>query len=340
MDRFDKYARSPQAALRQMIDGYRVSQLICVAAELGIADLLKEGPRHYEDLATATNTTPRALWRVLRALSSIGVFAQAGADRFALTALAEVLRTGVPGSQRSWARVTLGQLYPVWARLDHNVRTGETAFDHLHGVNVWQHRDQDGNAGQVFNEAMSAFAAMTSRAVLGSYDFSAFRTVVDVGGGNGTLEAALLEGQPQLRAVLLDLPTAIENARSSLAAAGVADRCELVEGSFFDSVPPGGDIYILSRVLHDWQDEQAMQILRHTREAMKPQCKLLIVERIMDSQNPDAEVALSDISMMVMNGGRERSEREFRVLLESTGFELARVVATQSPVQLIEAIAL
>jgi hypothetical protein len=325
------------AAMRQMIDGYRVSQLICVAAELGIADLLKGAPRHYEDLARATGSRPDALHRLLCALAGLGVFARLPGGHFSLNALAESLVGDAPGSLRAWAIASGGHWYGAWGHLRHTVKTGETAFKHVNGVDAWLGREQDPVAGRAFNDAMSTFAALTACAVTECYDFSRFRTVIDVGGGQGTLLAAILEAAPATRGILLDLEPAIKGARALLQRAELAHRCELVAGSFFDGVPAAGDAYVLSRVIHDWDDEDAIRILGNVRRAMKEEGKLIVIERIMDPDIPGAEVALSDVNMMVMNGGRERSVSEFRRLLGAAGFELLQTIVTPAVVNIIEA---
>jgi hypothetical protein len=331
-------ASSP-AILKEMIDGYRVSQLIYVAADLGIADLLKDGPRRCGELATATGSNPHALHRVLLALSSVGVFSRVSGDRFALNSVAECLQTGVPGSLRATARVSGSQLYPAWGYLRHTIRTGETAFDRLHGVDAWKCREQDAESARAFNDAMSEVAAHIARAVLEACDLSRFRTIVDIGGGQGTLMIAILKANPAARGILLDLASAIKDAKLLMEEAGLAERCELVSGSFLDFVPPGGDGYVLSRVIHDWNDDLALRILGNVRRVVREGQKLLIIERVVDAERTSAETALSDVNMLVMNGGRERTETEFRGLLNSAGFDLGRIVPTRSLVHIIEAVA-
>jgi hypothetical protein len=330
---------SNHAAMRELLDGYRVSQLVCVAAELGIADLLNEGPKHYAELARATASNADALHRLLRALCALGVFSRMDDGRFGLNALAECLRSDVPGSLRGWALAASGQCYNAWGHLGYTVRTGETAFDFVNGTDAWKRRIQDPVAGRAFNDAMSAIAAVTAGAVLEVCDFSRFEIIVDVGGGQGTLIAAILETALGTRGVLFDLAPAIETARPLMAKAGLAHRCELITGNFFESVPGGGDAYILCRVIHDWNDQNAVQILSNVRRPMNERQKLLIIERIMDLQSLNAETTLSDVNMLVMNGGRERTEAEFERLLHSAGFDIVSIIPTRSLVHIIEAVA-
>jgi hypothetical protein len=330
---------TPQATLRQLIEGYRATQLIFVAAELGIADLLADGPKHYAEIASATRTDAPTLFRLLRALASAGVFASVDGDLFALNPLADCLRTGVAGSLRPWAILNGGRLYTTWAQLDHSVATGDAAFDHLHGMSVWEHRKRNQEEGRIFHDAMAANVTHVARSVVDAYDFSRFGTLVDVGGGTGALIQAVLTANPKPLGIVFDVLAAVREAAASLARAGLTDRCKLVEGNFFESVPAGGDAYILSRILHDWHDEHSIDILNTTRRAMTAGSTLLIIERVLEALNPTAEATHSDIHMLVMTGGRERTATEFQTLLAAANFELARVIPTGSPVYIIEAVA-
>lgn len=329
---------TPQATLRQLIDGYRVSKMICVAAELGIADLLAGGPKHYAEIATATSTDAPTLFRLLRALASVGVFAPLDGDRFALTPMAECLQIGVTGSLQPWA-VLSGRLYQTWTDLNHSVVTGDPAFDHLHDMSVWEYRERNPEEGRIFHDAMTANTTLVARSVVSAYNFSKFGTLVDVGGGKGALIQAVLMANPKLLGILFDVPAAVREAAASFARAGLTDRCQRLEGSFFESVPAGGDAYILSRILHDWHDDQAIQILKTTRGAMTGASTLLIIERVLDAQNPSIDATHTDIHMLVMTGGRERTAAEFQMLLAASNFELVRVIPTGSPVHIIEAVA-
>ena len=327
-----------QTTLRQMIDGYRISKIICVAAELGLADQLASGPKHYAELAAASGTNAQALYRLLRALSSAGVFEQIGEQRFALNPRGALLRKDAPGSLRAWA-IFSNRMYRSWAELGHSIATGETAFDHLHGMDVWTYRDQHRDEGRVFNDAMSAHVAFVAQAIATAYDFSRFATIVDVGGGQGVLLAAILQANPRVRGILFDVPGAIREARSLFEPAGLAARCRLAEGSFFESVPGDGDAYILSRVLHDWNDDQVSKILKTMRRSMNDKATLLIVERALEQQNPALDATLSDLNMMVQNGGRERTTTEFDELLTTGSFKLIRCIPGPLPFQILEAVA-
>ena len=331
---------TPNAALRQLIEGYRTSQMIFVAAELGIADLLVDGPKHYAEIATATRTDAPTLFRLLRALASVGVFARVDEDRFALNRLTDCLLTGVAGSLRPWAVLNGRRLYTTWAHLGHSIATGDTAFDHLHGVGVWEYRERDPEEGRVFHDAMAANITHVARSVVNAYNFSRFGTLVDVGGGKGALIQAVLMANPKLLGIVFDVPAAVREAAASFAHTGLTNRCKLLEGSFFEAVPAGGDAYILSRILHDWRDDQAIKILNITRRAMTLGSTLLVIERVMEAQNPSVEATQSDIHMLVMTGGRERTAVEFHTLLTASNFEFVRVIPTDSPMQIIEAVAI
>ena len=327
---------TPYATLRQLIDGYRMSQMICVAAEFGIADLLADGPKHYAEIAGTTRTDASTLCRFLRALASMGIFARLDGDCFALTPLADCLRTGVPGSVRPWAIHSGRLLYDTWTHLNHSIATGDTAFDHLHGMSVWEYRERNPEEGRLFHDAMAANTTIVSRSVVDAYDFSRFETLVDVGGGKGALIQAILTANPKLRGILFDVKAAIDKAAALFENAGL-DRCRFMAGNFFDSVPEGGNAYMLSRILHDWHDDQADQILKVIRRAMRDASTLLVVERVLHAQNPSIEATHSDLHMLVMVGGRERTAAEFQTLLAASGFELVRVIPTGSPPHIVEA---
>ncbi len=322
------------ARMREMIDGYRLSQAIFVAAELGIADWVGEGVAHFEALAAATETDPPSLLRLLRALASAGMLDDNGDGNFVLAPLGRLLQQGAEGSLYGWARLS-ASLYPPWGGLLGAVRTGKQAFDDVHGKSRWQHLSDCAADSRTFNEAMAEGSALIARCLLDCGDLSRFQTIVDVGGGEGALIEAILDAHPQSRGVLFDRPEAICDARPRL-----AGRCRFVEGSFFDGVPQGGDAYLLSRVLHDWNDDRAAAILRSTRRAMARGASLFVIERIIEPAHPSAEASLSDLSMMVMNGGRERTRAEFDHLLASAQFKLARVAPTPTRFQIIEAAAL
>jgi hypothetical protein len=272
-------------------------------------------------------------------LASVGVFADDGQGRFAQTPLSETLRTDTPGSLRALAMVELGQEhYPAWGNLMHSVKTGEIAFDNLFKQNAWEYYARNPEDASNFNKSMKGLTEMVNEAVLSAYGFSGVNKVVDVAGGTGGLISAILKTNPKMRGVLFDLPHVIAEAGPLLDAAGVRERCETSSGDFFESVPAGGDAYVMKWIIHDWDDAKSKVILENIRKAMNENGKLLLIETVVPEGNqPDLSKFL-DLTMMVMTGGRERTEAEFKSLLAASGFKLMRVIRTASPVSVIEAV--
>ena len=334
----DAGASPPRATLLQMMTGYWVSQALYVAAKLGIADLLADGPVDCEDLAAATNTHAPSLQRVLRALASVGVFTEVSPGSFALTPLAELLRTETPGSMSALAIMYAEEQYRAWGELLHSVRTGEMAFDHQFGMGYFEYLGQHPEADRVFNEAMTGWTQQLVGAVVDTYDFSPFHTVVDVGGGYGALLATILRNNPGTRGILFEQPHVISSAEEELVAAGVADRCTFVGGDFFVEVPAGGDAYVLSQILHDWDDERCVAILGQCRQAMPGHGKLLVVELVLPAGDEPSLGKWLDLHMLVLLGGRERTATEYDALFRAAGFKLARVVPTSPGPSVVEAI--
>jgi len=334
----EKTIQSPATRLRNLLN-YDTTQMLYVAAKLGIADQLGSGPRHADELAAAVGAHPRALYRVLRALSHVGVFAEDDQRNFRLTPMAELLRADAPGSLRAFA-LSYGESWwwTPWGRLLENVRTGKTAFDQAMGQGLFEYLAQHPDAAAIFNANMTSMTARELPEIVTTYDFGGEGVLVDVGGGHGALVSAILQAGGRAKAVLFDQPAVIDGARAHLAAAGVADRCTLVAGSFFESIPPGGDTYTLKDIIHDWDDERAVAILRNCRRAMAMNAKLLLIERVLPSDGEPAIGKMIDVTMMVQTGGLERTEEEYRVLLEQAGFGLRRVVFTHSAASVLEAI--
>jgi hypothetical protein len=328
----------PPVALVQMLTGYWVSQALYVAAKLGIADLLKDGPKSSDELAKATGTHVRSLYRLLRALASVGVFVESEDGRFSLTPLAEYLQTGVPGSLRAFAIMQSELQYRVYGEVLHSVKTGGTAFNHTFGQELFPYLIQHPAAAAVFDEAMTGYTTQVSTAIVAAYDFSQFGTIVDVGGGHGTLLTAILRANSALRGVLFDLPHVAEGAQKRLAAAGLAERCEVVAGDFFASVSNGGDVYLLKWIIHDWDEERSVAILKNCHRAMAEHSKLLLVEAVIPSGNTPFFHKFMDLTMLVIAGGRERTEAEYHALLAAAGFRLTQLIPTRSEMSVIEAV--
>ena len=332
----------PPFALFRMVTGYYVSRAIYVVARLGIADHLSEGPRRVDDLAAATGTHAPSLKRVLRLLASVGVFTEEADSRFALTPIGDCLRANVPGSMRAAALLFGGVTQQAWGELQHSVETGEPAFRRVFGMDPFDYMAQHPDEAANFDAAMADFTKHIAAAVVAAYDFSPFRRIVDIGGGNGALLAGILKANPSLAGVLFDLPQVADRAIAPMRELGLADRCEIVGGDFFKAVPAGGDAYLLKHVIHDWDDDRAGEILRNCRRAMGAEAKLLILEGVypprIDQSDESRGAAANDVNMLVCTGGRQRSEAEFRNLYEAAGFRLTRILPTQTPVKVIEGI--
>jgi hypothetical protein len=326
----------PQEQMSRLLTAYWVSQALYVAAKLGLADLVKGGPRTADELAQSTNTHVPALYRLLRALASVGVFVEGADHRFALTPLAECLRSDVPGSQRSLAIMNGEEHYRSWGELLYSVQTGKTAFDKLHGMPVFDFLSANPVQARLFDEAMVGVHGRETAAMLEAYDFSHIGVLADVGGGNGSLLSAVLKQYPQMRGILYDLPGVIGRAKANLQAAGLDARCQAIGGSFFESMPTGADAYLMRHIIHDWDDEKALTILRNIHRAMRPGGKLLLVEGVVPPGNEPSFTKLLDLTMLVIPGGKERTELEYRQLFEAGGFRLSRIVPTRAEVSVIE----
>jgi hypothetical protein len=322
--------------LRQMISAYQVSQAVHVAAVLGVPDLLKDGPQRCDHLARSSGADEDGLYRLLRALAGVGVFAEVSPRTFALTPLSALLRSDVDGSLHALA-VLNGQdwFWRPWGRLVDGIRTGGSVFEPIFGMQYFEYLQRNPDARAVFQKAL---AGASSRAgVADIYDFSTSRRVADIGGGIGALTAAILGRHPKLHGILFERAAVLEGAKRYLEDAGVLDRCDLVDGDFFESVASGADTYILSQVLHDWNDEQAERILSNCRKAMPSDGKILVVERVL----PDGGAQkgpLTDLNMLVLMGGRERTRTEYEVLLARAGFRITRVLAMGEAWSLIEGV--
>jgi len=325
--------------LFQMATGYWVCQAIYVAAKLGIADLLKGGPQSCVALAASTGSDAPSLFRLMRALSSVEIFSQVGRDHFALSRLAEGLQTEVHGSLRAMV-ITIGEIhYQACGSLLHSIQTGSPAFDSVFGANLFDYLQQNVDAADAFNQGMANVSSMLAYAVLMAYDFAGISSIVDIGGGQGKLLERILQFNPDIKGTVFDTVSTIERAEQQLGNNAWGRRCSYVTGDFFTSVPPGADAYLLCGVIHDWDDDRAITILRNCRRAMTKNSRLLVVDMIV----PDAASAsfskLLDLNMLVMNGGRERTKAEFCELLEVAAYKLTRIIRTRAPQSVIEAIA-
>jgi hypothetical protein len=323
----------------QLISGFWISRGIYIAAKLGLADLVKDGPKTATDLAASTGTHAPSLFRVLRALASVGLFTQDEQDRFGETPLLQTLRSDVPGSLRAFAMTELGEEhYPAWGELMHSVRTGGIAFDRAFGMDIWKYFGQHPDNARIFNDAMSGMTAQANEVLHAAYDFAGIKTIVDIGGGHGGLITSILRRNPTMRGILFDSPEVIEGARAVMAASDLSARCELVGGNFFESVPAGADAHIMKWIIHDWDDAQSVAILKNSHRALPENGKLILVEAVVPADREPHFSKFIDLNMLVMTGGRERTEAEFRDLYEQAGFRLTRVVPTESPFSVIEGV--
>lgn len=328
---------SPQVAMLRIISGFWISRLVYVVAKLGIPDLLAERQRDAGELAQLTETHAQALYRLMRALVSVGVFNETSDGKFALTPLSETLRTNVPGSVRWFAISELGEEhYPAWGALMHSIKTGDIAFDHVFGTDVWTFFRSHPDNARIFNDSMSGMTASANEALLAAYDFSSIGKLVDIGGGHGGLITSILKANPGMQGVLFDAQPVIEGAVDRLQAAGVSDRCEAVAGDFFTQVPADADGYIMKWIIHDWDDDRAATILKNCREGITADGRLLIVDVVVPTTDEPDFGKFIDLNMLVMTGGRERTEAEFDQLLTNSGFRLTRVVKTDSPFSVVE----
>ncbi|BCI52853.1 hydroxyneurosporene-O-methyltransferase [Mycolicibacterium litorale] len=325
-------------ALLELGTGAWTTAALYTAARLGVADQLAAGPKHANDIAARIGADPDGVYRLLRALTSRGVFTQRADGSFALTRVGEALRSDAEGSLRDMV-LFIG--HPIrwadWGNLEHSVRTGRTAFSELHGRPFFDYLETDPEFAAVFNRAMTASSGLADEVALGAYDFTGFRLVVDVGGGHGSVLSTILRSAPQARGILYDLPAVVADAGPTFDAAGVADRASATGGSFMDSVPDGGDAYVMKNIIHDWSDEDAVRILRNIRTAIAPGGTLVLLEMVLPERANGFIGLMLDLEMLVTAGGRERTRAEYANLLSRTGFRITRVIDTVTPLSIVEA---
>jgi C-methyltransferase len=328
---------APAAMIEMILAGW-TSQAITVAAQLGVADALADGPLTIDELATRVYADGDALRRLLRALISRGIFRHRRDGRYELNSLADTLRSDATVSMASAARFYGSQEQRErWTLLVDSVRTGTSVVPALRGKSSFDYFADEPELAELFNQTMTSVSEMTDATVVAGYDFSAYPTIVDVGGGHGPLLATILAAAPASRGVLYDLPLVVVNAPNLLRENGVADRVRIAEGSFFESVPGDGDAYVLKNIIHDWPDDKAVQILRNVRVAAGRRATVLLVEFVIPEHNRDFPGKWVDLEMMLNLGARERTAAEYRDLLGQAGFRMTRVVQTASPLSVVEA---
>lgn len=329
----------PEAVIMQMVGGAFVSQAVSLAAKLGIADLLAQKPRHVSELAAETKTHERSLYRLLRCLASTGVFAETDTQVFALTPLAECLRADAPNSMRDIA-IFMGEPWHwrVYGEMEHSVRTGLPAWSRVHGAEVFDYFGTHPEEAEIFNRAMTNLSEMAVPAIVEAYDFSGINTLADIAGGHGLLLAGVLKANPEMKGMLFDMASVIENAPALLDREGVRERVKLEEGSFFETVPAGADAYMMKHIIHDWDDERSARILENIQRVLPEHGKVLIVEMVIAPGNEPHFGKIQDMEMLVSPGGIERTESEYKELLSRAGLKLTRVIPTRSPLSIVEAV--
>jgi hypothetical protein len=330
----------PDAQLLQLSSGAFLAQAIYVAAKLGIADLLADGPKTAEFLSVATSTDERSLYRVLRSLASVGAFQEVDGRSFANSAMTETLRSDHPRSTRDltiWLNEE--EHWRIYGHLMYSVKTGKPSWDHVHGEPVFPYLfNTNKELGEIFNRAMTSFSHQSIGPVLAAYDFAGAGTIADIAGGYGHLLAAVLAANPTAKGVLFDLPAVLQGAPQMLDAYGVADRVELVEGDFFTAIPVKADLYMLKHIIHDWYDDNNQKILRNIRENMADDAKVLIIDAVVPEGNEPHFSKIIDLEMLMTPGGVERTPTEFAELLEKSGFKLNRIIPTQGLISIVEAV--
>lgn len=334
-----KEGTPPEVAFIQMATGYWVSKAIYVAARLGVADLLAGGPKTVEQLAAEAGAHAPTLRRLLRSLAGVGLFRENEEGRYELTPMAEFLRADTPGSQRGFAlHVGESPSWMAWDGLLESVRTGVSAFRAVHGEEVFPYYAAHPESNEPFNAAMTELSKVVSAAVVEAYDFSRFPVIADVGGGRGALLAAILRATPEARGLVCDQPEVAAGALATMEAEGLSGRCDFAGIDFFETVPEGADAHVLKWIIHDWDDERALAILRNCRRALADGGRLLLVESVVPEGNDPSFSKQMDLQMLVMTGGRERTAAEYRALLARAGFEMTGVIPTRSPVSIVEAV--
>ncbi len=332
--------KPPTVAMLEMGMGMWISQTLAAAAALGIADLLRSGPRPVAELAKATGTNEAALYRVLRTLASRGVFTESEGRRFALTPLGDLLREDAPGTLRQ-AIMMFNRPWNArsWEQCLHSIKTGKPAFDHVFGMDSWKYFAQNPDDQQLFDKAMTNLASTMHAAAVEAYDFSGITSLCDVGGGHGRLLSLVLQKYPGMRGEVFDQPHVVAGAAPLLQAAGLEARARGVGGDFFESAPPGHDAYMMSHILHDWADDRCVQILKNCRRATKPGGRLLVLDAVIKPGNEPDLGKIIDLEMLVCVSGRERTEQEFAALMSASGWSFRRVIPTKSSVSIVEGVA-
>jgi precorrin-6B methylase 2 len=325
--------------LTRILISAALSRAVGSVAELGVADLIQTGqPQPVEHLARASKTHEPSLYRILRFMASYGIFQETGNRHFDHTPLSAALRSDAPGSLRAGAQL-FHHIFAGWDGLHHSIQTGEPAFTKVFGAPIFEYIPTHPELGPIFDAGMTSINYYETAAMLDAYKFTGINVLADIGGGNGSLLSAVLARYPHMQGILFDLGHVVGRAKENLKAAGLADRCRVIEGSFFESVPAGADAYLFRHIIHDWTDEQSIQILRHCRKVIPAHGKLLIADCVVPAGNAPSLAKDMDIAMLTFPGGQERTEAQFRSLLKASGFELKSITPTTTMISVVEGIA-
>lgn len=324
---------TPEHKLYEMLAGSWVAQAIYAVTKLGIPDLLKNGSKSSEELAKEVNVKSHNLYRLLRVLSGLAIFEEKSHNNFSLTQLSGLLRSDVKNTMRPWVLLCGDDHYKVWGNFLESVKTGESAFIRTHGMNSFEYYSKNPEIGSVFNQAMTSFSIMINEEIVKSYNFSPFKKIVDVGGGVGSLIVSILKAYPKLSGVLHDMATVINEAKEITKKENLGNRLEFDTNDFFKLVPGGGDIYILKLIIHDWDDERSVLILKNCNKAMNKNGRLLVVDKLIPNDGKFHLSLLADLNMMAVTGGRERTEEGFRDLYNKAGFRLINVIPLNTPIR-------
>ena len=328
---------SVEETLARLLTGMWAMQSVAAGARLGIFDALGGGPRSAEAIAREIHAEPLATARLMRALSSLGILVREDDGRFGLTEAGERLRKGVPGTFRDFFIGESDRMHwRSWENVDEAVRTGRPRPVEVFGLPAFDYYAQNREEGEQFGRAMENASQLAAAAMLEAYDFAGVRTILDVGGGNGSMALAILGRHPRMKGKIADLPYIEPQAKSAIAAAGAAGRCDFEAGSFFERVPAGADLHLMKSVLHDWNDEECVRLLKNCRAALAPEGRLVVVEMLVPEEMGPGLVTLMDLNMLVMTGGRERTAKEYDALFEAAGYVKARIIPTRSPFSLLE----
>jgi hypothetical protein len=334
---------SEAANLMEMVRAASFSQAICVAAELGLADQLASGPKHANELARLTGSNGSSLQRLLRVLVSLGICAERDDGAFELSAMGALLCSNAPNTLRCWAIWCGRYMWPVWGKLRDSIQSGKSAQQLAGGTDGFGHLMHDPQTAAAFNSAMVEITRLIADDLVRAFDFAGARRIVDIGGGHGALLAAILRAHPGIQGMVFDLPHAVTAAKSYLEDEGLADRCEVIAGDFFESVPGGADIYILKNIIHDWNEERSIALLRNCRQAMSTRGRLLVIEQFMPARlqacPAHRAIAWTDLVMLLAPGGCQRTEAEFRTLFADAGLVVERTIETGSDFGIIEVVA-